>query len=412
MKKKSKRQSPKEPMTITAQLQKIRQPVKGQQASTVHGRFYFSLGKTALQKTKILSELSKFQKEMVEKTAGQWHRIVTDGGVLFIYWLEDENNKFHSYDLSPDPFTRVKGLSGVFFSFMEEYKVDHVEVHLGDVPGFYEAFSVGWEIANYQFKFAEQGSASLKTFSLAKAVAKNLSLVEAGKVLGQSVNLARHLVNLPPNKLYPESYANALKGMFSGPGIKVEVYTDADLKREKMHLHLAVGQGSEHPPRLVHLQYRNKKSKGAPWAFVGKGITFDSGGLDIKPSSGMRLMKKDMGGSAALVGFANWVIEQKIPQDMDFYFAMAENSVGSRSFRPGDIVKARSGLSVEIHNTDAEGRLVMADAIDFAVSAPGKNKPTLLVDVATLTGAIKVGLGSEVAGLFANGEELLRDFFH
>jgi leucyl aminopeptidase len=137
---------------------------------------------------------------------------------------------------------------------------------------------------------------------------------------------------------------------------------------------------------------------------VGKGITFDSGGLDIKPSSGMRLMKKDMGGSAAVLGVMYWAASTGLKVSLDAYLAMAENAIGSNSFRPSDVITARNGMAIEIHNTDAEGRLVLADAMDVAATA--KEKPRYLIDVATLTGAIKVALGAQLAGLFSNDNRL------
>lgn len=233
--------------------------------------------------------------------------------------------------------------------------------------------------------------------------------VEAARHLGVGVNIARHLANLPADELTPESYALTLEKLFRGvAGISVSVWRDEKLVKEKMGLLMAVGRGAKVQPRLVHLRYRPKASGRSkkPIAFVGKGITFDSGGLDLKPSDGMRLMKKDMGGSAALAGLAWWLTQEKIDQPCDFYLALAENAVSDRSFRPGDVFRARNGQMVEIHNTDAEGRLVLADAIDVALSSTGADEPKLLIDVATLTGAIKVALGADIAGLFSNNDRL------
>lgn len=164
---------------------------------------------------------------------------------------------------------------------------------------------------------------------------------------------------------------------------------------------MAVGQASMQEPHMVHIQYRGA-GKAKPIAFVGKGVTFDAGGLDIKPAAGMRLMKKDMGGSASVAGIAYWVIHSKAKINCDFYFAIAENSVAKESFRPGDVLTARNGKTVEIHNTDAEGRLVMADSLTVA----SEKKPKILIDIATLTGAIKYGLGGNVPGLFSNQDNL------
>lgn len=266
---------------------------------------------------------------------------------------------------------------------------------------------VGLEIASYNFKQVfTQKFEKLPQVYVTKAHG-DLPVDEALHI-ASSVNLTRHFVNLPPNEVNPTTFSKWVRENLKFPkSVKVSVWDQARLKRENMNLHLAVGQGSSTPPCLVHIRYRpTKKTKRAPIAFVGKGITFDTGGLDIKPSSGMRLMKKDMGGAAAVVGLAHWAAVSQYPAPLDFYLALAENSVDGHSFRPSDVVEARSGMSVEIDNTDAEGRLVLADALDVAVTQPKADMPEMVIDIATLTGAIKVGLGSEIAGLFANDDSL------
>ncbi|MEO0337123.1 MAG: leucyl aminopeptidase family protein, partial [Pseudomonadota bacterium] len=143
-----------------------------------------------------------------------------------------------------------------------------------------------------------------------------------------------------------------------------------------------------------------------PVALVGKGITFDSGGLDLKPPQFMRLMKKDMGGSAAVVGTLRWAIASGSKQPLDVYLSVAENSVSDEAFRPSDVITSRRGHKVEIDNTDAEGRLVLADALDVACGKSGKDKPQVVIDVATLTGAAKVALGKSIGALFSNTNSL------
>lgn len=240
------------------------------------------------------------------------------------------------------------------------------------------------------------------------------STVKEATAIASAINVARHLVNLPPNLLNPKSYADAVKKLFGQQaGCKVEVWDFKRLKQEGMGLHAAVGQGAEHPPALVCIRYRPSGTTKAggkvkPVALVGKGITFDSGGLDLKPSAGMRLMKKDMGGSAAVVGAVLWAAQQRSKIPIDAYLALAENSVDEKAFRPSDVVTARNGLRVEIHNTDAEGRLVLADALDVATRKTEALKPQLVVNVATLTGAIKVALGADIAGLFSNDSALVK----
>lgn len=307
--------------------------------------------------------------------------------------------------------TRIRDAMGGLWSTLERLEVKQAEIRFELNELQLSAALTGLEISLYRFKRAFKGEASdisLKLFNRGRAVA--VDSVDKATRLGQSVNLARHLINLPPNLLNPETYSDFVSSVFKGkPGVKVEVWDHVRLKKEKMNLHLAVGMGSNAAPALVHIQWRPKGAKGLPVALVGKGITFDTGGLDIKPSSGMRLMKKDMGGSAAVLGTALWAVLSGLKLNLDVYLALAENAISDESFRPSDVVVARNGLSVEIHNTDAEGRLVLADALDVAVKQ--KVKPRFVVDVATLTGAIKVALGSQLAGLFANDNKLSSALF-
>ena len=263
---------------------------------------------------------------------------------------------------------------------------------------------LGLELSAYSYKVrGKLPSVSLTFFGDLPLEA----IKEAHKMansIGKGMNISRWLVDTPPNLKRPKDYADAVSKLFQKKAnVTVSVWDEKKLKKENMGMMLAVGQGSIQLPRLVHIKYRPKKARSEkPLAFVGKGITFDSGGLDIKPSSNMRLMKKDMGGSASIVGLAYWAVQSKSEMPCDFYLALAENSVDAHSFRPSDIVTARNGLKVEIDNTDAEGRLVLGDTLALATSKKGKEKPQMVIDVATLTGAVKVGLGSDIAGLFSN----------
>lgn len=297
---------------------------------------------------------------------------------------------------------------------LEELSVNLVDVNSDDV----RAMIVGLELASYSFlaryknekvkpiKISFVNHSKLKSNKIDKA------LLQSAQVEAQAAVLARHLVNLPPNDINPETVEKLIKtdAKFKSTSVKVDVWDHKKLDSENMHLHLAVGKGSDTPPRMVHIKYRpKKKSNKKPIAFVGKGITFDTGGLDIKPSSAMRLMKKDMGGAAAVIGLAYWVINSNYGRACDFYLALAENSVDANAMRPSDVYKSRAGYLVEIDNTDAEGRLVLADVMDVAAKQKGADEPEYLVDLATLTGAIKVALGADVAGLFSNDDKLAQE---
>lgn len=300
--------------------------------------------------------------------------------------------------------TRLRDAMGPLILAVEKLDVTELEIDFIGPAAQLPSLANGLELALYRFRRVMNREVPKYKISL-KAKGKPVASrsLEAGVALGQAINLARHLTNLPPNLLNPKTYAEFAAEFFAGRrGVKVEIWDVKRLRAEKMNLHVGVGRGSNRQPRLVRLSYRGAGKKPAV-ALVGKGITFDTGGLDIKPSSGMRLMKKDMGGSAAVLGAALWACEARAKCNLDVYLALAENSVSAKSFRPSDVIRARNGMTVEIHNTDAEGRLVLADALDVAVSA----KPKYLVDVATLTGAIKVALGSGLAGLFGNNRSLV-----
>lgn len=265
---------------------------------------------------------------------------------------------------------------------------------------------LGLELASYKFTQIVKGVSPQPKFKVSLFGATNAHLKTAA-AMGQSMNLARHLVNLDAAKLNPKTYAQAVVGWFGAkPGVTVDVWGPDRVLKEAMNLLYAVGQSAEEGAHMVHLRYRptGKSRFKSPIAIVGKGVTFDTGGLDIKPPSGMRNMKKDMGGSAAVVGIANWLSESQSDVPCDLYLALAENGIGSAAFHPGDVIKARNGLTVEIHNTDAEGRLVMADVFDVALTRD--EKPSLLIDLATLTGAMRVAVGGEIAGFFANRDSL------
>lgn len=273
---------------------------------------------------------------------------------------------------------------------------------------------VGIELAAYQYKATLQASGHEALPTLLWKSSKGLeNLVNQARAIGLGANTTRHLVNAPPNHLNPATFAEVALEIFNKyPSVEVDIWDKDRLVKEKMNLLLAVGAGAEHAPRMVHIKYRPgkgtsiAKTASRPVALVGKGITFDSGGLDIKPSSGMRLMKKDMGGAGAVIGVALWAAETQYRGPLDFYLALAENSVDERSFRPSDVIVARNGLAVEIHNTDAEGRLVLADVLDVAVKQTGDSSPEAVINVATLTGAIKVALGADIGGLFSNHDPL------
>ena len=223
--------------------------------------------------------------------------------------------------------------------------------------------------------------------------------VKQAQVVAEQRAWAQDLVNTPPLDLYPESFATAVKEHFTGSKVKVKVLDDKALAKESCGGHIGVGRGSARPPRMAVLTYRPARAK-SHVAFVGKGITFDSGGLCIKPAEGMITMKCDMAGAAAVAAATAAIAELGLPVAVTTYLCLAENLTGADAQRPGDVVTMPNGRTVEIINTDAEGRLVMADGLALA----SREGPDLVVDVATLTGAAVLSLGTRTAAAMSNDD--------
>ncbi len=228
-------------------------------------------------------------------------------------------------------------------------------------------------------------------------------MAEAARIIEASW-LARDLVNTPTNDMGPEALHAAAQKVAERYGAEFEAVVGDDLLTQNYPLIHAVGRASAEAPRLLHLSWGDANAPRV--ALVGKGVCFDTGGLDLKPSAGMRLMKKDMGGAAHALALAQIIMDAKLNVRLDVFLAVVENSVSGNAFRPGDIIPSRKGLTVEIDNTDAEGRLVLADAITRAC----EDKPALLLDFATLTGAARTALGPDIPPFFANDDGLAAEY--
>ncbi|MBK5305320.1 MAG: leucyl aminopeptidase [Frankiaceae bacterium] len=221
-------------------------------------------------------------------------------------------------------------------------------------------------------------------------------------VVARAVMLTRDLVNTPPSHLHPAELAEIARTEGSKAGLSVEVLDEKALRKGGYGGILGVGQGSDAPPRLVHLTYKGGRGAKTKVALVGKGITFDSGGLSLKPATAMEEMKMDMGGAAAVIATMRAVAELGLKVDVEAWIPMAENMPSGAAIRPSDVLSMRSGLRVEVTNTDAEGRLILADAIARAA----EDKPDVILDIATLTGAQLVALGARTTGVMANDDDL------
>ncbi len=219
-----------------------------------------------------------------------------------------------------------------------------------------------------------------------------------GQALGEAVNWTRALVNAPPADMYPGSFVDQVQQVLAGLPIQTEVWDAERLATKRCRAILAVGRGSARPPQLLMLHYRGAAKDAPVLGLVGKGVTFDSGGLSLKPSEGMLDMKCDMAGAATVVGAMQAIAQLKLPVNVSAYCGLVENMVSGDSYKLGDVIHTRAGITVEVHNTDAEGRLVLADTLDVAKSQGVSH----LIDLATLTGACMVALGRSVSGVFTN----------
>ena len=271
---------------------------------------------------------------------------------------------------------------------------------------YYQTFVEGVIYGNYSFDLYKSDKKNLKDLSVlfyADNSNKLRSALAKAEIIMEGVNFTRDLQNEPAIKLTPDDLANRVRFNLSKAGVKVKVFDEKEIARRKMGGLLAVGMGSENPPRFIIMEYKGKDSgKKKKIALVGKGVTFDSGGISIKPAQNMGEMKADMSGAAVVAGTILAVAKAKLPVNILGVIPTAENMLSGKAMRPGDIVKTSSGKTIEVDNTDAEGRMILADALYYA----SQQKPDVIVDLATLTGACVVALGEFVAGLFTKDTKL------
>jgi leucyl aminopeptidase len=267
----------------------------------------------------------------------------------------------------------------------------------------YGAMLRSYRFDKYRTKEKADAKPSLKTLKLqCSNSAKARAVFARSEKIADGVFMTRDLVSEPPNVLYPESFAKRAKEL-TKLGVKVEVLTEAQMQKLGMGALLGVGQGSVRDSRMVVMQWNGAAKKDQPIAFVGKGVTFDTGGISIKPSAGMEDMKWDMGGAGVVVGLMKALAGRKAKANVVGVIGLVENMPGGNAQRPGDIVTSMSGQTIEVLNTDAEGRLVLADALHYTND---RFNPKFMVNLATLTGAIIIALGTEHAGLFSNNDRL------
>jgi leucyl aminopeptidase len=326
----------------------------------------------------------------------------------------------------------LETIGGKLYQALKAASARTINIHLGgidDMPNNTAAetanhLALGMRLKSYRFdkyrvekdkaaKKAELQNVSITTD--AATAAKKLFI--ATEAIEQGVYFARDLVNEPPNTLHPESYADRIKAELKPLGVEVEILDEKKMQKLGFHALLSVGQGSIRESRTVIMRWngagKTKKSgtkkARAPLALVGKGVTFDTGGISLKPGPSMDLMKMDMGGSAAVVGTMKAIAARQAKANVVGIVGLVENMPSDRAYRPGDIIDSYAGKTIEVLNTDAEGRLVLADILSYIQE---KDNPETIIDLATLTGAIMVALGFEYAGTFANDDDLWNQLHH
>jgi leucyl aminopeptidase len=272
-------------------------------------------------------------------------------------------------------------------------------------------FLYGYTLKNYSFekyKTKKKSNSSVIINICVDRTEKFNKEFQTLSFIQEGVFLTRDLISEPPNILNPKNYTKEILKL-TKLGLKVEILNEKNLKKLEMNSLLGVGQGSTSETFLVVIKWNGRKEKDKPIAFVGKGVCFDTGGISLKPAKFMEEMKYDMGGSAVVVGLMKTLALRKAKVNAVGVVGLVENMPGANAQRPGDIVKSYSGKTIEILNTDAEGRLVLADALSYTEK---KFKPKFIIDLATLTGAIIMALGQEYAGLFSNNDKLCKQLFN
>ena len=274
------------------------------------------------------------------------------------------------------------------------------------------AFAMGarlrdWRLDTYRTRLSDAAKPSLKTVVIASPAGDLSARWGSYSAVADGVALTQTLVAEPPNILYPESFVERCQHL-AELGVELEVLDERQMKALGMGALLGVAQGSTRPPRLLAMRWNGGEPGEAPVVFIGKGVTFDTGGISLKPGPGMDMMKWDMGGAGAVAGAMKAIAGRKAKANVVGVVGLVENMPDGNAMRPGDIVTSMSGQTIEVLNTDAEGRLVLADALYYCND---RFQPKFMVNLATLTGAIMVALGVYQAGLFSNDDALAAQLF-
>lgn len=312
------------------------------------------------------------------------------------------NDFFRNYLAGIVQYLENQKLKNLYIN-LPDFKV--FEIYFKSEEYFFRTILEGIFLGNYNFKKYIKQTDRKKILNVTietkdqKTVKK---IVQENENIVQSVYFTRNLVNEPANILTPIEFANRIKNEFKNSSVKVSVFDEAALKKQKMNAVLSVGKGSSNKPVMIIAKYNPKEKAKLKICLVGKGVTYDTGGLSIKPTAGMLNMKADMAGGAAVFGIIKAVEKNNLPIEIIGIVPAVENAISGNSYKPGDIISTSSGKTIEVKDTDAEGRIILADALEFA----SKQKPDEIIDFATLTGAVAVALGLFTAGIFTKSDDI------
>ena len=357
------------------------------------------------------------------------YNLTTNNGLLKSFLSKDkEEIRFTSTTSKPDSFILKKVFADnkfdvdIFRDFLsktiialKDAEIENVEIlipnysifkdYFNDENYFFQTFIEGTLLGNYTFNKYKTDKKPLKKLGVNFSTKDNLSIktiITTTKNLLNGVYLARDLSNEPAITLTPTEMVKVTKSTLGKVGVSVTAFNKVEMKKRKMNAILAVAEGSTNPPFLIKMHYKPKVKSTQKIALVGKGVTYDSGGYSIKPTDGMIEMNGDMSGAATVIGAIYAAALNKLPIEIIGIVPAVENMISGGAYKPGDIISTASGKTIEVKNTDAEGRLVLADALEFAC----KQKPDEIIDFATLTGAIVVALGEFTSGLFTKNDKI------